>query len=241
MRIQPKSYLETLKIPNFVTVKKKDVIATGLDFKTPVIAFSHRLKGPFQEELIRNLRSTYLVQINYPLVLCYDKNRHIIINIKPLHIDTISKLNTSTLVACILAGSAFRKLLYFNESVVIDYLFALMIRVFGKQFGLLVPEKKDQLKRIISEYVATWRKESQFEIFLNELKQIMPVNRNFFLARLLAYLRLEAIPTVEDYYRLVQSVVGAVIPNKVFGRQLIDVNKSVANQIVNIWAHAKDI
>ena len=108
--------------------------------------------------------NVHVVEFNqYILPVTYNKSDDsIIINLKPFHVDEISKLGVNTVYASILYGILFRKLLnsprllkdsYF--SIITNYYTSVFVRLFGKQFGLLGRYSNEilKLKFLISSYV----------------------------------------------------------------------------------------
>ena len=97
----------------------------------------------FKEE---NLDMFKIVEFeNYLLPITLNiKTEQIILNLKPFHVSEFSRINIQTLYAMILYGVSFHRFIYgispikpLYASAIINYYLSVMIRLFGKDYGLL--------------------------------------------------------------------------------------------------------
>jgi len=241
-----KDHLELVGAPNFYTWSSKKInsitLARCAAFRTVFEDAAKKIKAPFNKNLLESIDLSYIVSINSPLVLNINYPNAILINIKPLKIDNLCKLDIYTTVATMMAGITFFKRLPFNEAIVFDFLKSLLIRIFGKRFGLLVSSRKTEFEKILREYVSTWRSGVQdIDMFISQFNELTKIDKGRFVAYSLKYTGVEGLPVFEDYYRLIACVIGSTIPNKVFKPTLVAANPAVANQIASLWHNAKRI
>ena len=80
----------------------------------------------------------------YPLAITLNgPNKNILINLKPFDVDDVASLNPSDLFASIMYGYGFSKLITKQVKIsdmyakpIIDFMTSLLIRAFGKEYGL---------------------------------------------------------------------------------------------------------
>lgn len=96
--------------------------------------------------LSENKDKFYVVEFNrYILPISYsNKSDSIILNLHPFHVDEVSQLGVPTVLAGVLYGMLFRKIAKGEARVkeayyemITNYMTSVMIRLFGKQYGLL--------------------------------------------------------------------------------------------------------
>lgn len=106
----------------------------------------------------------YVVSFDkYILPLAYNSNDDsIIINLKPFNVEEVSNLSHNTLFSCLLYGMSFRNLvsgkIKIRDSyypIITNYFTSILIRLFGKQFGLLGRYSSEilTLKFLTSSYI----------------------------------------------------------------------------------------
>lgn len=130
----------------------------------------NRIKHEFKSQIFSKLKDDKfaskfkIVEIDrYQLPITFNQNdKSIIMNIKYFDAKEISQLDPRTLYSCILYGTIFSKLVSKGDrvspnyaAIFINYLLAMFIRLFGKQYGLLGSYSTEipKLKFLISVYV----------------------------------------------------------------------------------------
>lgn len=126
------------------------------------------IKHDFLENILKNSRKyidhfRFIKMPSYNLPITYNKNgKLILVNLNYFNVEEVPQIDPKTLYACIIYGNIFKKLASGREKVrenystiFINFYLSLLIRVFGKQFGLLGSYTREipKLKFLISLYI----------------------------------------------------------------------------------------